>query len=93
MGSAEANPEEKRLPEPDWLAQPTLHPKPDFSGRAGGGGGGGGGAGKEGEEAAGEEDEEEEEPASQVGWARAVGFQGDAGRSSTSRHPVALPTG
>ncbi|KAL4855763.1 DNA-binding protein RHL1 [Chlorella vulgaris] len=33
VGTAEENPEEKKLPEPDWLAQPALHQKYDFSGR------------------------------------------------------------
>lgn len=33
MGTEEANPEEKRLPEPDWLTAPTVHGKADFSGR------------------------------------------------------------
>lgn len=33
IGSAEDNPEEKRLAEPDWLAQPAVHLKYDFSGR------------------------------------------------------------
>jgi hypothetical protein len=33
VGTAEENPKEKKLPEPDWLAQPALHQKYDFSGR------------------------------------------------------------
>lgn len=33
VGSPEENPEERRLPEPDWLAQPQLHEKYDFSSR------------------------------------------------------------
>ncbi len=33
VGTAEENPEERRLPEPDWLAQPPLHSKFDFSTR------------------------------------------------------------
>ena len=33
MGRAEDNPEEARLPDPDWLAQPPLHSKFDFSTR------------------------------------------------------------
>lgn len=34
VGSVEENPEERRLPDPDWLAQPALHQKYDFSGRS-----------------------------------------------------------
>lgn len=33
VGSPEENPEERRLPEPDWLAEPQLHEKYDFSSR------------------------------------------------------------
>lgn len=33
VGTASENPEERRLPEPDWLAVPKLHEKYDFSGR------------------------------------------------------------
>ena len=33
VGTAEENPEERRLPDPDWLALPPLHQKFDFSGR------------------------------------------------------------
>lgn len=33
VGTPEENPEERRLPEPDWLAQPQLHEKYDFSSR------------------------------------------------------------
>jgi hypothetical protein len=33
IGTAAENPEDRRLPEPDWLAAPKLHAKFDFSGR------------------------------------------------------------
>ena len=35
VGSAEDNPEEKRLPDPDWLAADKPHTKFDYSGRGG----------------------------------------------------------
>jgi hypothetical protein len=35
VGSAEDNPEENRLPDPDWLAADKPHTKFDYSGRGG----------------------------------------------------------
>ncbi|KAI7835747.1 hypothetical protein COHA_010352 [Chlorella ohadii] len=77
VGTAEENPEERRLPEPDWLAQPPLHSKFDFSTR-GTAAAAPGATGKDTEAAEEEEEEAEEEPASQRPQRRAS--RGAAGK-------------
>ncbi|KAI3423995.1 hypothetical protein D9Q98_009828 [Chlorella vulgaris] len=65
VGTAEENPKEKKLPEPDWLAQPAVHQKYDFSGRGTAGGGGAAGGGTAADVAEEEDEDEDEGPASQ----------------------------